>query len=170
MPDLREVVHQNLLGMLRDGDAPRERASGRKGHLHGEVPLVERRDELGAQTREEQQAPDEGRHGHADRRPAELQADTQTPLVDAVQPYEEAVGKRRFGLDAPLEEERRHHRHVGQREEQHSDNTEYQRLGHRREVLALDARQRQDREEDDQDDDHGEGCRAHHVARARPRF
>ena len=160
------VVHQDLFGLLRDGDAPCQRASGRKRHLHGKVAFVERRNELRAQSREEQQAAGKGCNRNAHGAPAEAQTEGQTPLVDAVQTDEETVGEGRFGVDAALEEQRGHHRYVGQREEEGPDDAEHECLGHRREVFSLDAGQRENREEDDQDDDHGEGCRTHHVAGA----
>ena len=94
------------------------------------------------------------------------QAGRQRPVVNAVQPDKEAIGQGRLQLDLALQEERGHHRDVGQREQQCANDTEDQRFGHRREIFALDAAQREDREEDNQDDQHSEGSRTDYLARA----
>ena len=167
VPDFREIVHQRLLRLLRELDAPRERTSGRKGHLHGEITLVERRDKLRTQPREKQETSDKRCERHPDGRPTEPQADFQAPLVNSIQPFEETVCQRAFGADAAFEEQRSHHRHISQRQDQRPDDAEHERLGHRCEIFALDARQRQNREENDQDDDDGKGRRADYIACAR---
>ena len=45
---------------------------------------------------------------------------------------EESVGKGRLCRDGPFQEERSHHRHIGKRKNQRTDNTDDQRLRHRR--------------------------------------
>ena len=167
VPDFRKIVHQRLLRLLRELDAPRERTSGRKGHLHGEITLVERRDKLRPQPREKQETSDKRCERHPDGRPTEPQADFQAPLVNSIQPFEETVCQRAFGADAAFEEQRGHHRHISQRQDQRPDDAEHERLGHRCEIFALDARQRQNREENDQDDDDGKGRRTDYIACAR---
>ena len=88
----------------------------------------------------------------------------QGTLIDVVQPDKEAICQSRFQLYRALQEERGHHRDIGQREQQRTNDAEHQGLGHRREIFPLDATQCQDREKDNQDNQHSEGSRTHHLA------
>ena len=56
-----------------------------------------------------------------------------------------------------------HHRHIGERENQRTDDAEYQGLGHRGEIFALYAAECQQWEKHDEYDEHGKGRTAHHL-------
>ena len=56
MLDLRELLLQRLLRQAGQLDALAERTTGGQRHLHGEIALIQGRDELRTQAGEEPQA------------------------------------------------------------------------------------------------------------------
>ena len=165
MFDFGELLHQRLLRPAGKFDTLRQRTSGGKRHLHRKVTFIERRDKLRAQPGKQQQRSRQQRKSGTDRRPGMMQAETQAAFIKHIQLIEETVGKGRLCRDGPFQEERSHHRHIGKRENQRTDNTEDQRLCHRRKIFAFNPRQRQDGKEHNQDNQDGKGRTAHHAAR-----
>ena len=156
MLDFGEAAFQPFLRFEREFDALAQRTACREGHLHGKVTFVEGRDELGSQLREEQQREQQGHERDGDGAPYVSQAEAEHTAVDSAQPVEKAVGQGRLHRHGPFQEEGSHHGDVGDGQEEGTDDAEYQCLGHRREIFSFDAGQRQDGEEHDEDDEHGE--------------
>ena len=63
--------------------------------------------------------------------------------IEFIQPLKEAVGKSRLRHNVMFQEQGSHHRHISERQQQRTDNTEHQCLSHRSEIFALDTGQRQ---------------------------
>ena len=161
-----EFFFQHLLRLEREVDAACQRAACGQCHLHGEIALVKCRDELCPEACEKQHRGGEERESHSYRHAHTSETNLeQTPVV-AADNGEEAVGERRRGLYVPLEEHRRHHRHVGQREQQCADDAEDEGLCHRGEIFAFYSAERQYGEEDDEDDENSERRAMHHLCRA----
>ncbi|CDE62390.1 putative uncharacterized protein [Parabacteroides sp. CAG:409] len=162
--DFREFRFQFLLGFQRYFNTPAQRTAGRQSHLHGKVSFIQGRNKFGTQPgKEKQRSSQQGKRRH-DRSPDMLQAEAQATPIQLVQMVEEAVGQRWLHRNLPFQEQRGHHRHIGERQKQSPDNTEHQRLGHRGEIFSFNARQSQNREEHNQDNQHGKGRTAHHLS------
>ena len=93
-----------------------------------------------------------------------VHTDCQNLHIDKVQLIKETVGKHSFSFYLPFQEEGSHHRDIGKRQQQGSDDAEHQCLCHRCEVFPFDARQRQDREKHNQDNQYGKSGRTRHFA------
>ena len=77
-----------------------------------------------------------------------LQTEIQSPPVSSVQPVEETVGQCSLYGNSPLQKYRSHHGYISKRKQKCTDDTKYQRLGHRDKILAFNTAQSQNREKD----------------------
>ena len=92
------------------------------------------------------------------------QAEVQCTTIYTVQFLKEAVGQCRFYRYRTLQEQGSHHRHISQRQQQSTDNTEHQCLGHRGKVFSFDSSQSQYREEHNQNNQNGKRGASYDIA------
>ena len=91
------------------------------------------------------------------------QTEIQGTVIHTIQLLEETVGQGRLDGYGAFQEKRSHHRHISERQQQGSDDTEHQGLGHRSEVLAFNSCQGQYREEHNQNNQYGKRRAPHHI-------
>ncbi|MCY1172442.1 hypothetical protein D9M73_125770 [compost metagenome] len=133
---------------------------GNAGRGEGNILLVELRDELAAQQSERRHRGEKEGQSAEDERPRpcdRLVEQRQIALLAlADQPH--------FLLGDPAANEQRHHgRHEGQRQDEGRDQREHDRDCHRRERLALDAGEHEQRRKGKQDDCLPENGRLYHF-------
>ena len=111
---LGEALAKHTLGLLGEFNALRERTTCGQRHLHGEVALVERRDELCTETCEEQQCGSQKPKGRENDGTRVALDKPKRSFIITREECKEAVGQGGLERDVALEEERAHHRHVGE--------------------------------------------------------
>ena len=92
------------------------------------------------------------------------QTEIQGTVIHTVQLLEETVGQGRLHSHGTFQEKRSHHRHISQRQQQGTNNTEHQRLGHRGKVFSFDSGQSQYREEHNQNNQNGKRGASYDIA------
>ncbi len=157
---LREL-QQDLLHLGVVGDALAERCALRQDAVEGEVALFQGGNELAAHACEQEDRADEERHGHTHGLDPVAQGEADDGIVPLLETVHHAVAEVGFVRRVARQHQRAHHGHIGEREQQGTQDGEADGDGHGAEHLALDAHQCEDGDVHDQDDDLAEG-------RARP--
>ena len=141
-----------------------ERAALRQDAVEGEVPFLQLRDELPAHAQE-------GGHGkgqqseRTDHHPSpEAQRQFQRGPVGTANGLHHPVAEVPGGSGAARHEQRAHHGHVGQAQDDGTQDRVRDRLRHGPEHLPFHPAQRQDGQVHDQDDQLAEGGGVHHAA------
>ena len=140
-----------------------QRRAGRQRHVQGKVALVELRDELATEPREQKAAQHEQDHGRAHYQPAHAQGGPDEGVITGVQKLHDAVGHRTLLLDVPAQGPGRYGRYVGEAQQHGPQDGEAHGEGHGAEHLARHAGEREDGEIHNQDDELPEQRRAHEA-------
>ena len=169
---LGEVVEQQPFHLLLALDGLRESAARSQEGLHGDVALVEAGDKLAAHPGEGHPRASQ-QHGSGDEDGGSVAHGPHQPrmvaghegghqslahaLHGALQPGQQALW-----TGGGTHDHRRHHRYIGETEDEGSEHGKREGIGHGGKHLAADAREEDDGGEDNEDDELSEEGRVHH--------
>ena len=136
----------------------RERRSLRHTHFHSEVTFFQTRDKLASQILEAHHADAEQSYGTRDDIPVAGKHPIENRSIPALQLLYHLIRESLSVVHLAAQQERTCHRHIGERQDEGTEDGKEHGERHRTEHLSLDAHQGHQRNVYNHDDDFAEGC------------